>query len=73
MKFALFYEIPVARPWTRDSEHRAYKDTVEQAVLGDQAGFHSLLIDRRHRHDEATVDRILSLEDMADQVLARQP
>ena len=26
MKFALFYEIPVARPWDRDSEHRAYKE-----------------------------------------------
>jgi hypothetical protein len=23
MQFALFYEIPVARPWDRDSEHRA--------------------------------------------------
>jgi len=36
MKFALFYEIPVAKPWTRDSEHRAYKEVVEQAVLGEQ-------------------------------------
>ena len=27
MKFALFYEIPVARPWTPGKEHQAYKDT----------------------------------------------
>ena len=35
MKFALFYEIPVARPWTPGKEHQAYKNTLEQAVLGD--------------------------------------
>ena len=34
MKFALFYEIPVARPWHRNSEFEAYRETVEQAVLG---------------------------------------
>ena len=39
MQFALFYEIPVARPWTRTSEHEAYKAVLEQAVLGEQAGF----------------------------------
>ena len=27
MKFALFYEIPVARPWTPGKEHQAYKNT----------------------------------------------
>ena len=32
MKFALFYEIPVARPWTPESEHLAYKNTLEQAI-----------------------------------------
>ena len=41
MKFALFYEIPVAKPWTRTSEFDAYQHTVEQAVLGEQAGFDS--------------------------------
>ena len=34
MKFALFYEIPVARPWAPDSEHLAYKHTLEQAIAG---------------------------------------
>jgi len=35
VKFALFYEIPVARPWTKDKEHQAFKNVLEQAVLGD--------------------------------------
>ena len=48
MKLALFYEIPVARPWSRDSEHRAYKEVVEQAVLGEQAGFHSFWTVEHH-------------------------
>ena len=26
MKFALFYEIPVPKPFTREKEHRAYKN-----------------------------------------------
>ena len=37
MKFAMFYEIPVARPWQRDSELRAYRETVEQVKLGDRS------------------------------------
>ena len=41
MKFALFYEIPVPRPWTPGKEHQAYKNTIEQAVLGDRMGFHA--------------------------------
>ena len=43
VKFALFYEIPVARPWATDREHQAYKNVLEQAVLGDQMGFDSRL------------------------------
>ena len=31
MRFALFYEIPVARPWGPDSERLAYQHTIEQA------------------------------------------
>jgi alkanesulfonate monooxygenase SsuD/methylene tetrahydromethanopterin reductase-like flavin-dependent oxidoreductase (luciferase family) len=39
MKFALFYEIPVARPWHADSEHLAYQHTLEQAIHGDRCGW----------------------------------
>jgi len=52
MDFALFYEIPVARPWTRESEHTAYKNVVEQAVLGEQAGFHSFWTVEHHFLEE---------------------
>ena len=52
MEFALFYEIPVARPWDADSEHRAYKETIEQAVLGDEVGFHSFWTVEHHFLEE---------------------
>ncbi len=38
MKFALFYEIPVARPWNADSERIAYQNTITQAVAADKLG-----------------------------------
>ena len=52
MKFALFYEIPVPRPWTPESEHQAYKNTIEQAVLGDKVGFHSFWTVEHHFLEE---------------------
>jgi alkanesulfonate monooxygenase SsuD/methylene tetrahydromethanopterin reductase-like flavin-dependent oxidoreductase (luciferase family) len=52
LKFALFYEIPVARPWTKDKEHQAFKNVLEQAVLGDQAGFHSVWTVEHHFLEE---------------------
>ncbi len=52
MKFALFYEIPVARPWTRESEHIAYKNTLEQAILGDRVGFHAFWTVEHHFLEE---------------------
>jgi hypothetical protein len=33
MKFALFYEIPVPPPFTRERENAAFNNTIEQAVL----------------------------------------
>jgi alkanesulfonate monooxygenase SsuD/methylene tetrahydromethanopterin reductase-like flavin-dependent oxidoreductase (luciferase family) len=52
MEFALFYEIPVARPWTKRSERDAYHEVLEQAVLGEQAGFHSLWTVEHHFLEE---------------------
>ncbi len=52
MKFALFYEIPVARPWTRDSEFNAYQNTLEQAVFGEKMGFHSVWTVEHHFLEE---------------------
>jgi alkanesulfonate monooxygenase SsuD/methylene tetrahydromethanopterin reductase-like flavin-dependent oxidoreductase (luciferase family) len=52
MKFALFYEIPVARPWTPGKEHEAYKNTLEQAILGDKVGFHAFWTVEHHFLEE---------------------
>ena len=52
MKFALFYEIPVARPWNPDSEHLAYKNTLEQAIAGEKAGFHAFWTVEHHFLEE---------------------
>ena len=52
MKFALFYEIPVPRPWAANSEVDAYQNTIEQAVLGDQMGFHSFWTVEHHFLEE---------------------
>jgi len=52
MQFALFYEIPVARPWSRDSEHRAYRNTLEQAVFAEQCGWHAFWSVEHHFLEE---------------------
>ena len=52
MKFALFYEIPVARPWTRDSERKAYHDVLAQAVAADRAGWHGVWTVEHHFLEE---------------------
>lgn len=52
MKFAMFYEIPVARPWSRHSEHEAYQEVVEQVRLGDKVGFHSVWTVEHHFLEE---------------------
>jgi alkanesulfonate monooxygenase SsuD/methylene tetrahydromethanopterin reductase-like flavin-dependent oxidoreductase (luciferase family) len=52
MKFAVFYEIPVARPWDEKSEWRAYKNTIEQAELADKVGFHAFWTVEHHFLEE---------------------
>jgi alkanesulfonate monooxygenase SsuD/methylene tetrahydromethanopterin reductase-like flavin-dependent oxidoreductase (luciferase family) len=52
MKFALFYEIPVPRPWNRESELNAYRNTLEQAVFGDEMGFHAFWTVEHHFLEE---------------------
>ncbi len=48
MKFALFYEIPVPRPWGEDSELVAYQNTLEQAIAGDRHGWHAFWTVEHH-------------------------
>jgi alkanesulfonate monooxygenase SsuD/methylene tetrahydromethanopterin reductase-like flavin-dependent oxidoreductase (luciferase family) len=48
MKFALFYEIPVPKPWDADSERIAYHNTIEQAVAGERFGWHAFWTVEHH-------------------------
>jgi alkanesulfonate monooxygenase SsuD/methylene tetrahydromethanopterin reductase-like flavin-dependent oxidoreductase (luciferase family) len=52
MRFALFYEIPVPRPWDEDSERRAYAEVLEQAILADKLGFDSVWTVEHHFLEE---------------------
>ena len=52
MKFALFYEIPVARPWDEKKEYETYQNTLEQAILGDRVGFHAFWTVEHHFLEE---------------------
>lgn len=52
MKFALFYEIPVARPWTERSEIDAYQQTMEQVIAADKLGWHAFWTVEHHFLEE---------------------
>ena len=52
MRFALFYEIPVPRPWGPDSERLAYEHTIEQAVAGDRFGWDAFWTVEHHFLEE---------------------
>jgi len=38
MKFGIFYEHQLPRPWNADSEHRIYREALEQVELADRIG-----------------------------------
>src|SRR6202030_3538066 len=39
MKFGIFYEISVPRPWDREAEKRVFDNCLEQVALADELGF----------------------------------
>ncbi|MBM3621706.1 MAG: LLM class flavin-dependent oxidoreductase [Alphaproteobacteria bacterium] len=39
MKFGIFYELQLPRPWEAGDEHRLYKNALSQCELADQLGF----------------------------------
>lgn len=39
MKFGIFYELQLPRPWTEDSEWQLYRDALDQLELADQLGY----------------------------------
>jgi hypothetical protein len=52
VKFGLIYEIPVPRPWHDRSAYTAFQDTLEQVMLADRLGFHSVWTVEHHFLDE---------------------
>ena len=42
MRFGIFYEISVPRPWEDDTEHTVYHRCLEQVRVADEVGFHSV-------------------------------
>ena len=38
MKFGIFYEHQIPRPWDTDVEHRIYREALEQVELADRIG-----------------------------------
>jgi len=39
MRFGVFYELQLPRPWNDGDEHRLFKEALEQIVLADKLGF----------------------------------
>lgn len=39
MRFGVFYELQLPRPWNEGDEHRLFKEAMEQVVLADKLGF----------------------------------
>lgn len=38
MKFGVFFELQMAKPWSEDQEYELYRDALDQAELADQIG-----------------------------------
>src|SRR5580658_10292721 len=52
MKIGGFHEHQLPRPWTRDSEHRLFKDALDQVELADRLGFDYVWATEHHFLEE---------------------
>jgi alkanesulfonate monooxygenase SsuD/methylene tetrahydromethanopterin reductase-like flavin-dependent oxidoreductase (luciferase family) len=52
MRFSIFYEIPVARPWTDRTERDAFHQVLEQVIRADELGFHAVWSVEHHFLEE---------------------
>jgi alkanesulfonate monooxygenase SsuD/methylene tetrahydromethanopterin reductase-like flavin-dependent oxidoreductase (luciferase family) len=39
MRFGVFYELQLPKPWAADDEHRLFKEALDQVVLADRLGY----------------------------------
>src|SRR5205809_5018945 len=52
MRFGIFYEHQLPRPWDPDSEHRLLKDALEQTEIADRVGFDAVWAVEHHFLEE---------------------
>ncbi len=52
MKFGIFYELSVPRPWTRESERTVYNNALEQVKLAEALGFDQVWAVEHHFLEE---------------------
>lgn len=52
MKFGTFYQQQMPRPWNDGVEVQHFADHIEQAVLADELGFHSVWVTEHHFLEE---------------------
>src|SRR5437867_4468475 len=52
MKFGIFYELSVPRPWDREAEHKVYMNALEQVRLADELGFDQVWAVEHHFLEE---------------------
>jgi alkanesulfonate monooxygenase SsuD/methylene tetrahydromethanopterin reductase-like flavin-dependent oxidoreductase (luciferase family) len=39
MRFGVFYELQLPKPWSPGDEHRLFKEALDQVVLADRLGY----------------------------------
>src|SRR5262249_49195615 len=52
VRFGLFYEHQLPRPWSQDAEERLFVEALDQIELADRLGFHSLWVVEHHFLEE---------------------
>lgn len=52
MKFGIFYELSVPRPWDRDAEYKVYMNALEQVRVADEVGFDQVWAVEHHFLEE---------------------
>jgi len=52
MKFGIFYELQLPRPWTADSEYQLFQDALSQFELADKLGYDYAWVVEHHFLEE---------------------